>query len=120
MGNGDEEGLELRLRGFNGTERYHRLTLGDLLCTDGVRYLAEEAGCFWLIEAIASYQAGLAGEVPFQAWELVVQGSSGVLSMRADSGCPVLVEQRIGYTDFPMDSVKLWLINGVLMLPSEY
>ncbi len=28
--------------------------------------------------------------------------------------------QRIPYTDFPLPAIKLYLIDGVLMLPSEY
>jgi hypothetical protein len=28
--------------------------------------------------------------------------------------------QGIPYTDFPLDTIKLYLVNGVLMLPGEY
>jgi len=48
--------LQKGLAGFSGTEAYHRLSPlhGKLVCTDGVKYLADKAGAFWLIDAIAS------------------------------------------------------------------
>jgi hypothetical protein len=39
---------------FTGTERYYRITRKHLL-TDGTKYLAEEAECFWMMDAIASH-----------------------------------------------------------------
>jgi hypothetical protein len=108
-----EEGLT----GFYGTEAYHKLTLTPLNCTDGVKYLAENGNCFWLIEAIASYRR----KEPFQVWKLKVgDRQSAVLTMREDTDSPVLVEQKFDWTDFPLPEIKLWLIDGVLLLPSEY
>jgi hypothetical protein len=37
-----------------GTERYYRISR-RCLPTDGTRYLAEQAGAFWLMDAAASY-----------------------------------------------------------------
>ena len=31
-----------------------------------------------------------------------------------------IIEQEIGYTDFPLDDIKLYVCDGVLMLPGEY
>ena len=39
---------------FIGTEKYYRITHRHLL-TDGTKYLAENAECFWLMTAIASH-----------------------------------------------------------------
>ena len=39
---------------FIGTEHYYRLTPSAVL-TDGTKYLAEGAGAFWLMDAVASY-----------------------------------------------------------------
>ena len=39
---------------FTGTERYYRIGRRHLL-TDGTKYLAEEAECFWMMDAIASH-----------------------------------------------------------------
>jgi len=32
----------------------------------------------------------------------------------------VLYRQRIPYSDFPLDKIKLWFMNGVCYLPSEH
>lgn len=42
-----------------GSEHLHRASLGSLRSTDGVVLIAAAAGAFWLIDAIASYQAKL-------------------------------------------------------------
>jgi hypothetical protein len=32
----------------------------------------------------------------------------------------MLTSQDISYTDFPLTDIAVWLIDGTLMLPSEY
>ncbi len=104
------------LQQFSGTEHYYRHWLG-IHFTDGVKYMAERAGAYWLIDAIGSYRRKEA----FQIWELKVDaGKRAVLTMVEDSDEPVLVRQEIPFTDFPMQSIKLYLIDGILLLPSEY
>ena len=110
---------ETDLRQFCGTEQYHKLTLTPLNCTDGVAHVATEGNAFWLVDAIASYQH-LHKDKPFQLWELSVNDKKGVLTMKEDTNEPILVEQKFSYTDFPLESIKFYLIDGVLMLPSEH
>jgi hypothetical protein len=43
-----------QLNQFIGTEKYYRISRKHLL-TDGTKYLAEEAECFWMMDAIASH-----------------------------------------------------------------
>ena len=43
-----------QLNQFIGTEKYYRISRRHLL-TDGTKYLAEQAACFWLMDAIASH-----------------------------------------------------------------
>ena len=124
--------LESELEAFIGTEEYHRYPIGPLLLTDGAAYLAKEGKCYWLIDAIGSYQSEVfegkleAGrrrlrEFGFQFWELeVADDKSAVLTCVEDSGYEPLVIQTFRYTDFPLKKVKLYLQGGVLMLPSEY
>ena len=47
-----------QLNQFIGTEKYYRISRRHLL-TDGTKYLAEEAECFWMMDAIASHLARL-------------------------------------------------------------
>lgn len=113
---------EQSLSQFTGTEKYHKYICG-LKLTDGVNYLATEGKCFWLLDVIASYQPKHHA-VPFQVWELEVtekeEKRSAVVTMRKDTDAKILVQQKIPYTDFPLKSVKLYVIDGVILLPSEY
>lgn len=109
------------LQQFTGTSQYYRSTMGSMKNTDGVQFLAEHAGAFWLLEAIASYQHTPEVKAEgFQLWELTVKDHAAVLTMKADSDQPAIVTKVIPFTDFPLDRVTLYLIDDVLMLPSEY
>ena len=37
---------------FTGTEKHYRISRRHLL-TDGTRYLAEKAACFWMMDAVS-------------------------------------------------------------------
>jgi len=104
------------LNHFTGTENYFRHPFSKVVYTDGVKYVADNAGAYWLIDAILSYRR----TEPFQVWELkLIQAGGAVLTMKEDSGQPILVTQEIPVTDFPMP-ISMWITGGVLMLPSEY
>ena len=53
---------------FTGTSRYYRISRIHLL-TDGTRYLAEQAACFWLMDAIASHLI----EIGTEDWFVLVR-----------------------------------------------
>jgi hypothetical protein len=105
--------------------------------TDGVQYLAEEAQCYWLIDVIASHQTKklLADKMlkDFQLWYLMVGDShefikpkphhQAVVTCWGDTPDPEItpyIRQDIEFTDFPLPEIKLFLVQGVLMLPGEY
>ncbi len=69
------------------------------------------------IDTIASYQPRLER---FQVWEMmkIVNSDNAIITMREDKA--TILSQFIPYTDFPLDEIKLWVIDGVLLLPSEY
>lgn len=118
-----EKGLTAsELAQFTGTENWYRHTLARKVhYTDGVLFVAERAGAYWLIDEIAVAQkaeAALMNE-EFQVWTLVVEGSSALL--RCDDGNDRrLLEKQIEYTDFPEPGIKLYAVDGVIMLPGEY
>jgi hypothetical protein len=97
--------------------------------TIGVQALAEDARCYWLIDAIVSYQLSVKiRREPFQVWSLKVENRQGVLTCGDGNYTPPLVTQKIPYTDFPMEEITLYLEDGsldgaspakILMLPSE-
>lgn len=117
------------LEQFTGTESYHRWSalFRNCVLTDGVKYLADEAGAYWLMDAIASHIPTTARKderlQDMQFWKLVVKNGKAVLSCEADSGEKAVTTQRIPYTDFPLEEIKIWVQRGehwVFMLPSEY
>lgn len=112
------------LQQFIGTENYYRHWFRRFVYTDGVHYVAEEGAVYWLLNAIASYQTRQLLRDPMlqeiQFWELQVNpDSSAVLRCLRDTD-DVALTQEIEFTDFPLDSIKFYLTQGVLMLPSEY
>jgi hypothetical protein len=69
--------LETNLPHFTGTEEYHRLRYPWLrrqfLITDGLKFVADKASAYWLLDIIASHFSNqrVASE-PFQVWRLIV------------------------------------------------
>ena len=107
---------------FTGTDRYYRLSR---LCviTDGVKYMADVAGAYWLVDAAASYLLELGSADWFVLVRLVACDGAAVLTLEDGNG-DVRVQQMIPYTDFSMSEFTLYACwdgeHWVLMLPSEY
>lgn len=113
---------QVELSQLTGTANWYRHPLArSVLYTDGVKFIAERAGAYWLIDEIAISQISepaLKGK-EFQLWTLIVDGTAAIL--RCDDGSDRrLLEKRIGYTDFPEPCIKLYFTDGVIMLPGEY
>lgn len=119
------------LNQFTGTENYYRHWTRRLVYTDGVHYLTEN-GAAWLVDAIASYQGTKpllkGGLRDMQFWKLEKTGNSAVLTCVEDTGYAPAITQKIEFTDFPLDSIEVWVERGsidgetecmVAMLPSE-
>jgi len=125
------ETLEAELPHFTGTENWHRLNYPWLrrqfLLTDGAKYLADTAKCYWLFDLIASHFANrrVMAE-PFQVWVMHIDLEQRKGEIVADDGDGKLVaSQQIPYTDFPLADLTLYVTNDdfngiVVMLPSEY
>ncbi|MEM9447015.1 MAG: DUF6876 family protein [Cyanobacteria bacterium P01_E01_bin.6] len=116
---------ESDLARFTGSDVIYKHPVFNIRYTEGVQYMAEHAGAYWLIEAIASWQfEPQVREDPMlqeiQFWALTVNDdSSAVLVCERDTD-DVVVTQSIAMTDFPLRSIKLYFQQGVLLLPSEY
>lgn len=123
----------------SGSDEWFRHGLNrNVLYTQGVKFVAEKAGAYWLIDAIASHYSPRLlrhiQQVGIHFWTLNVDHSGkpkatlrspmAKLECREDSGLPAIVLQRIAYTDFPLDKIKVYAQLGpngaCLMLPSEY
>lgn len=111
--------LENELRGFSGSTVFYMGPLGSIRYTEGIRYLADRAGAFWLVDLVGSYQPQHR-DIVFQLWKIRVRDNQAIVSMREDCGEPAIVEQEIPYTDFPLDEFEFYVCNGMMMLKSEY
>lgn len=128
-GTSAKEKLEAVLAQFTGTKAYHRWNplVPSYVLTDGASYLAREAGAYWLMDAIASYWVEVKKDpdlLAFQCWELKVTGQSALL-IGMNGNNEVKIRQSIAWTDFPLDSIKLFVERGegglnVILLPSEH
>lgn len=117
--------LENELAQFTGTEGYTSWSplFRNCVLTDGAKYLAENAGAYWLMDVIASHLhksddsfAVARLKRRFVDWHFTLD----------DGDNNVLAEQVIEYSDFPFGEFKLYAVwdQGieiwVIMLPGEY
>jgi hypothetical protein len=107
---------------FTGTGAYYRISRRHML-TDGTKYLAERAGCFWMMDAIASHLS----EIGTADWFVLVRvkvKNEAALMVYEDGNGQEHASQEIPYTDLPLDSITLYACwdskNWVIMLPTEY
>jgi hypothetical protein len=113
---------EADLANFTGSENWYRHWLGKVLYTDGVKYVADQAGAYWLIDEIAINQTRLKIKAEeFQVWTLKVdlEKHKGVLTCDDGNG-NVVFSKKIEYTDFPLSKITLYCTDGTILLPSEY
>lgn len=113
--------LLINLAQFTGTETYYKHPLfPKYRYTDGVRYLAVNAGCYWLLEFIFGHQSNAKiRNTPFQVWRLVKDGDKATITI-GDGNDNVVKTFTLDYTSFPLEEYTLWMIEGVLLLMSEY
>ena len=107
---------------FTGTTCYYRISKQHLL-TDGTQYLAEQADCYWIMDAVSSHVT----EISTQDWFIVVRIQvidHGAMMRYEDGNGRELARQAIPYTDFPLANLTLYVTwdteHWVIMLPSEY
>jgi hypothetical protein len=123
--------LKNNLAHFIGSEAWYKHS-NQLLITEGMKYLADETRCYWLIDLVGSYLPQLVDK----DWFFVVEFSNNTeipdnftITMADENGHDsVVIRETILETDLPLDKIKLYLelgsLNGqdkrwILMLPSE-
>lgn len=128
--------IEAELAHFTGDiDRYRHPINRRVIYTPGVRHLAEQAGAYWLVDAIASWIGSHSFNQAIDAdprigslhfWRLTVDRSddSARLTADADVGEAPFIAQEVPYTDFPLDEIAIWAgFSGdhwTLYLPSEH
>jgi hypothetical protein len=108
---------------FTGSENWHRHGINRaVLFTDGAKYVADQAGAYWLLDEIAIIQPHdkrVAAE-DFQVWKLAVNDDRSAVLTCDDGNGRVIFSKEIEYTDFPIDGITLYFANNTILLPREY
>ena len=112
------EELRNNLEQFWGTENYFTNPLVKYKYTDGVKYFAEHAGAYWLLQEINGLYVKLGCPVFLN---IVVKSNKKKADIIVDDGNDkVLIKKHIGFTDLPEGEWQFFLTDNVLMVPSEY
>jgi hypothetical protein len=118
--------LNRNISQFRGTDQYYKHLFpgkSPLLLTEGCKYVRDQCNAYWLFDSLLIYQNHKAlRDINFQVWEFrrLKKDLSWVLICRQDSDKKPIITQFIEFSDFPLDSIKIWVIDKVALLPSEY
>lgn len=113
----DADQLQLMLDAFPPHGEWHEHDSGYHYSA-GVKYLADHAGAYWLLDLIFSRQRKAKKDARFRAnqrWELDVPNST--LTCHGENASFTLYPSVL---DFPLPTVTLLLDDDMLMLPSEH
>ena len=118
------EGLKINLNQFQGSlvfHEYRTFTGNQVELTEGIKYLCDIAACYWLLDHLLSLQ--LMQDVQKEQFQVLKLKSTGDCSfhLQLTNGDNKLLHQEvIPFSDFPLKEVTIWMIDGVIFLPSEY
>ncbi|MGC1633480.1 MAG: DUF6876 family protein [Gelidibacter sp.] len=115
------------LQHFHGTEVFYQIPLLRTRFTDGLKYLANVAHCFWLITDTSVIAKSLMDRstfvtIDFKRLSREEQEISGYEAEIIYTDGNAIILEKHGYraTDFPLDELRLFFVNDTLMLPGEY
>jgi hypothetical protein len=111
--------LRSELANFYGTEQWYKHMFG-LLYTDGVKYFAEKAGAYWLLDIVDTEIKPLLKREGFLDVQLIVAGTKAIIAVGNGNGGTDLFRRDIPFTDCPEGVWRFYLTDNVLLLPSEY
>ena len=105
---------------FTGTERYYKHPFG-IMFTDGVKFLADECQCYWLIDIVASYQfEPKVKEQEFQVYKLKLNEDKSAIINIEDGDYNIITTQNLEFTHIPYSQIEIRISNGVCKIPSEH
>lgn len=119
--------LRSNLETFTGTETFYRIPLLNTRFTDGIKYLAETADCYWLVTDVSVIAKSLMDRsyfvtIDFKKLSGEMQDAMGYEAIieYGDGNGNVLETHRYHSTDFPLDELRLFFTDGTLLLPREH
>ena len=117
--------IQQHLNEFNGSSSIYKIGLIGTLYTEGIKYLASAAECHWLVTDVSVMGKSLMEKSYFVTVDfkkhLANKPNEPVATITyGDGNNNILQQQTYGYTDFPLEKLRLFFVNNTLMLPSEY
>lgn len=123
----DSNQITEQLQNFYGTETFYSIAMLKTRFTDGIKYLAEAANCFWLVTDASIMAKSLQSKsyfitIDFKRFSEDEQqlNSKEAELIYSDGNDNVLFRQAYYSTDFPLDELRLFFVDDTLMLPGEY
>ena len=111
------------LEQFYGTECYHRLGLYPIVATDGIKYFIEQCDCLWLFDEICLrlYKDLQRYGMLFVNVE-VNKRHTVCITAEIDKDKPIPFKRKVhdAMELIPVGSYRFYLIDNVILLPSEY
>jgi hypothetical protein len=111
---------------FIGSEQLFRHGLSrNHLYTQGVQFVAERAGAYWLLDKIALHGSPEIAREDFQVWKLSVNPDRTATLTTSDGDHGILKPEQLPFPDFPLSEITLWAVRNefdgfTIMLPGEY
>jgi ribosomal 30S subunit maturation factor RimM len=122
-----ENEIKENLQQFHGSEMFFQIPLLQTRFTDGLKYLANAANCYWLITDTSVIAKSLRDKSHFITIDFKrlsekeqAKKQCEALIIYSDGNEQVLETHRYHVTDFPLDELRLFYVDNTLMLPSEY
>lgn len=110
------------LKQFYGTEHYYPITY-NVAITDGVKYFADKAEAYWLITDIA-INGTMHKELKDEDFLVIrTRGKTdgGIVVQYEDGNYKPLLLEEYPLSELPDDAeFTLWMVDNVILLPSEY
>ena len=93
-----------------------------MLYTEGVEYVVENVGAYWLLDEIALAQRHIipVKREDFQVWDLVVNSDQKALLTCGDGNGREVYSKPVPFTDFPEQGIRFYYPDQVIHLSSEY
>lgn len=125
--NSKNKQIQEYLQQFCGSESCYTIPMLKSRYTEGVKYLAEEGNCYWLVTDTAVIAKSLRHKSSFLviyfkrfSKELQARLHKEAQITYADGNGTILFQQDYEITDLPLDELRLFFVEDMLMLPNEY
>jgi len=115
------------LQHFHGSEMLFQIPLLKTKFTDGIKYLANAAECFWLVTDSSVIAKSLMDKsrfitIDFRKFSEEEKEALGYEASidYSDGNGHIFETHKYHITDFPLEELRLFFVDNTLMLPSEY